>query len=88
MVLRMVVRRISIYNICDHENAFSEVGSQAVSYTTGVPAMIGSALILKQEWQGAGVFNIEQMNPDPFMEMLNQNGLPWIEKELDGPLSF
>ena len=50
--------------------------------------MIGSALILKQEWQGAGVFNIEQMNPDPFMEMLNQNGLPWIEKELDGPLSF
>lgn len=77
-----------IYNICDHEEAFAETGNQAVSYTTGVPAMIGAALVMQDVWTGAGVFNIEQLDPDPFMDMLNTQGLPWQVKELDGPLSF
>ena len=77
-----------IYNICDHEDAFHETGNQAVSYTTGVPAMIGAALMLSGTWSGAGVFNIEQLDPDPFMELLNQHGLPWQVKELPGPLQF
>jgi saccharopine dehydrogenase (NAD+, L-lysine-forming) len=77
-----------IYNICDHEDAYAETGNQAVSYTTGVPAMIGAALLVQGVWGGAGVFNIEQMDPDPFMAMLNDHGLPWQVKELDGPLSF
>ena len=77
-----------IYNICDHEDAYAETGNQAVSYTTGVPAMIGAALLVQGIWSGAGVFNIEQMDPDPFMAMLNDHGLPWQVKELDGPLTF
>ncbi|MCE7797548.1 saccharopine dehydrogenase family protein [Sphingobium sufflavum] len=77
-----------IYNICDHEEAFAETGNQAVSYTTGVPAMIGAALVMQDVWSGAGVFNIEQLDPDPFMDMLNQHGLPWQVKELEGPLDF
>lgn len=68
-----------LYNICDHQEAYKETGAQAVSYTTGVPAMIGSKLILEGKWKRAGVNNIEEMNPDPFMEELNKNGLPWIE---------
>jgi saccharopine dehydrogenase (NAD+, L-lysine-forming) len=59
-----------------------------VSYTTGVPAMIGAAMILTGQWAGAGVFNMEQMDPDPYMDMLNRHGLPWAVKELDGPLNF
>ena len=77
-----------IYNICDHEDAYAETGNQAVSYTTGVPAIIGAALLVQGIWSGAGVFNIEQMDPDPFMAMLNDHGLPWQVKELDGPLTF
>jgi saccharopine dehydrogenase (NAD+, L-lysine-forming) len=77
-----------IYNICDHEEAFAETGNQAVSYTTGVPAMIGAALVMQDIWTGKGVFNIEQLDPDPFMDMLNKHGLPWQVKELDGPLDF
>ncbi|MEO1044979.1 MAG: saccharopine dehydrogenase family protein [Pseudomonadota bacterium] len=77
-----------INNICDHEAAYAETGNQAVSYTTGVPAMIGAALILDGVWAGEGVFNMEQMDPDPFMDMLNRHGLPWQVKELDGPLAF
>ncbi|MBB6123042.1 saccharopine dehydrogenase family protein [Sphingobium subterraneum] len=77
-----------IYNICDHEDAFAETGNQAVSYTTGVPAMIGAAMILTGQWSGAGVFNMEQMDPDPYMDMLNKHGLPWQVKELPGPLAF
>lgn len=77
-----------IYNICDHEECYAETGNQAVSYTTGVPAMIGAAMILTGTWAGAGVFNIEQMDPDPYMDMLNKHGLPWQVKELDGPLEF
>jgi saccharopine dehydrogenase (NAD+, L-lysine-forming) len=77
-----------IYNICDHEDAYAETGNQAISYTTGVPAMIGAALLVQGIWGGAGVFNIEQLDPDPFMDMLNAHGLPWQVKELDGPLAF
>ena len=77
-----------ISNICDHEDAYAETGNQAISYTTGVPAMIGAAMMLTGEWQGAGVFNMEQFDPDPFMDMLNKHGLPWTVKELAGPLEF
>jgi saccharopine dehydrogenase (NAD+, L-lysine forming) len=77
-----------IYNICDHEDAYRETGNQAVSYTTGVPAMIGAAMMLTGAWQGEGVFNMEQFDPDPFMDMLNAHGLPWQVKELAGPLAF
>jgi saccharopine dehydrogenase (NAD+, L-lysine forming) len=81
-------KTLYIYNICDHEECYEETGNQAVSYTTGVPAMIGAALIVKGLWRGHGVYNMEQFNPDPFMEMLNAHGLPWQVKELDGPLNF
>ena len=77
-----------IKNICDHEACYEETGNQAVSYTTGVPAMIGSAMMLQGKWDGDGVFNMEQFDPDPFMEMLNEHGLPWNVKELDGPVGF
>ena len=77
-----------IYNICDHEDAFHETGNQAISYTTGVPAMIGAAMVLTGAWKGEGVFNIEQLDPDPFMDMLNTQGLPWHVRELAGPLAF
>ena len=75
-------RKAYIYNICSHEEAYREVGSQAISYTTGVPAMIGAMLMLTGAWRGAGVFNMEQLDPDPFMEQLNIHGLPWIVTEL------
>jgi len=77
-----------IKNICDHEACYAETGNQAVSYTTGVPAMIGAAMVVQGIWEGDGVFNIEQMDPDPFMEMLNQHGLPWTVEELPGPVEF
>ncbi|MBP1563031.1 MAG: saccharopine dehydrogenase family protein [Oscillospiraceae bacterium] len=68
-----------LYNICDHQECYKEVGSQAISYTTGVPAMIGAMMVLKGEWKKPGVFNVEEMNPDPFMDALNKWGLPWEE---------
>jgi saccharopine dehydrogenase (NAD+, L-lysine-forming) len=71
-----------IYNICRHEKAYQEVRSQAVSYTTGVPAMIGAMMMLTSAWQGKGVFNMEQFDPTPFMQALNRYGLPWTEIEL------
>ncbi len=77
-----------ISQICDHEEAYAETGNQAISYTTGVPAMIGAAMMLTGAWRGAGVFNMEQMDPDPFMAMLNGHGLPWQVKELSGPVEF
>lgn len=70
-------KRIFIYNTCDHEACYREVSSQAISYTTGVPAMIGAQMILKGLWKEPGVWNMEQRDPDPFMEALNQHGLPW-----------
>lgn len=68
-----------VYNVCIHEECYAEVGSQAISYTTGVPAMIGAMLILKGIWKKPGVFNVEEFDPDPFMEALNKYGLPWQE---------
>ena len=68
-----------IYNICDHEKCYEEVRSQAISYTTGVPAMIGAMMMLTGKWRGKGVFNMEQFDPAPFMEKLNIHGLPWTE---------
>ena len=70
-----------IYNICDHEEAYAEVGSQAISYTTGVPAMVGAAMMVTGKWRGAGVFNMEQLDPDPFLEELAKRGLPWTVVE-------
>ncbi|SDL39765.1 carboxynorspermidine dehydrogenase [Maridesulfovibrio ferrireducens] len=75
-------KKLYVYNICSHEAAYKEVGSQAISYTTGVPAMIGAMMMLTGKWTGKGVFNMEQLDPDPFMEALNKHGLPWKEVEL------
>ncbi len=75
-------KKIYIYQVSDHEKCYAEVMSQAVSYTTGVPAMIGAKLMLEGKWQGKGVFNMEEFDPDPFMEELNKQGLPWQIKEL------
>lgn len=68
-----------VYNVCTHEECYAEVGSQAISYTTGVPAMIGAMMVMTGKWQKPGVYNIEEFDPDPFMEELNKWGLPWKE---------
>ena len=68
-----------VYNVCDHQECYREVGSQAISYTTGVPAMIGAKLLLQGKWKKPGVYNVEEFDPDPFMEELNLRGLPWQE---------
>ncbi len=70
-----------IYNNCSHQQAYKETGTQGVSYTTGVPAAIGGMLVATKVWAGKGVFNMEEFNPDPFMEKLNKYGLPWHVKE-------
>jgi saccharopine dehydrogenase (NAD+, L-lysine-forming) len=74
-------RTIFIYNVCDHEECYRELGSQAISYTTGVPAMIGTALVLNGEWRKPGVFTTDEFDPDPYMDMLNKWGLPWVVVE-------
>ena len=76
-------KKIYIYNVCDHAKCYDEVQSQAISYTTGVPAMIGAMLMIKGIWKGKGIFNMEQLDPDPFMEALNKYGLPWKVVEQD-----
>ena len=68
-----------VYNVCDHEESFRETGAQAVSYTTGVPAMIGAMMLATGTWKGPGVFNMEEFDPAPFMQKLNEYGLPWEE---------
>ena len=68
-----------VYNVCVHEECYAEVGSQAISYTTGVPAMIGAMMVLKGLWKKPGVHNVEEFDPDPFMEALHRYGLPWKE---------
>lgn len=68
-----------VYNVCVHEECYAEVGSQAISYTTGVPAMIGAMMVMTGKWKKPGVYNIEEFDPDPFMEALNKWGLPWKE---------
>ena len=70
-----------IYNVCDHEESYKETGSQAISYTTGVPAMIGTAMVASGTWSGPGVFNVEEFDPDPYMEALNKYGLPFVVDE-------
>jgi len=72
-------RTYYVYNICDHQECYREVGSQAISYTTGVPAMIGAMMLMTGTWKGPGVFNMEEFDPDPFMDALNKWGLPWKE---------
>ncbi|MBD2459783.1 saccharopine dehydrogenase family protein [Oscillatoria sp. FACHB-1407] len=69
-----------VYNNCDHAAAYQEVGAQAIAYTTGVPAMIGALLVVTGKWKKPGVFNVEQFDPDPFMEKLGTYGLPWHEE--------
>ena len=72
-------RTYYIYNNCSHEAAYRETGAQGVSYTTGVPATIGAMLFLQGIWKKPGVFNVEEFDPDPFMDQLNKQGLPWHE---------
>ncbi len=79
-------RSYYIYNVCDHAESFKEVGAQAISYTTGVPAMIGAMLMVNGTWKGKGVFNVEELDPDPFMAALNKWGLPWKQAEFKGKL--
>ena len=74
-------KRVFIYNICDHAECYREVRSQAISYTTGVPAMVGAMMMLTKKWQGEGVFNMEQLDPEPFLEALGKHGLPWHVEE-------
>lgn len=75
-------KKVYIYNVCDHQECFRETGAQAVSYTTGVPAMIGAKLMCKDVWKNEGVFNMEQFDAKPFMDELMVSGLPWVIKEL------
>ncbi len=76
-----------IWNNCPHQQAFRETKAQGVSYTTGVPAMTGAFMFLSGEWSGAGVKNVEEFNPDPFLEKVSESGLPWNE-EVNGNLEF
>ncbi|MCQ2110702.1 MAG: saccharopine dehydrogenase family protein [Bacteroidaceae bacterium] len=74
-------RSIKIYNVCDHQECYKEVESQAISYTTGVPAMIGTMLVMNGLWKKPGVFTVEEFDPDPYMDALNKWGLPWVVDE-------
>ena len=65
-----------LYNVCDHQACYREVGSQAISYTTGVPAMCGALMLLTGQWNKAGVYTVEEFDPDPFLDALDQYGLP------------
>jgi len=76
-----------IWNNCSHQAAFDETGAQGVSFTTGVPAMLGAMMVLTGQWTGAGVFNVEDFNPDPFLDKLGEIGLPWQE-EVNIPLEL
>jgi len=80
-------KTVYVYNICDHEECYAEVGSQAISYTTGVPAMIGTKMVAQGLWRKPGVWNMEQFDPDPFMKDLNVYGLPWQCLDVTGKYS-
>jgi saccharopine dehydrogenase (NAD+, L-lysine forming) len=82
-----VKRKYYVYNNCQHAAAYAEVGSQGISYTTGVPAVIGAVMVMNGTWKQPGVFNVEQLNPDPFMQLLGPLGLPWHEV-IDGGSPF
>jgi len=75
-----------IYNVCDHAECYAEVEAQAISYTTGVPAMVGAMMMLTKVWKGEGVYNVEQLDPDPFLEKLAASGLPWTVTDFEGYL--
>jgi saccharopine dehydrogenase (NAD+, L-lysine forming) len=75
-------RRAFVYNVCDHAETYREVRAQAVSYTTGVPAMVGAAMMLTGKWRQPGVVHMEQLDPDPFLALLSESGLPWHVQEL------
>lgn len=75
-------RKLFIYNVCDHQASWKEVRAQAVSYTTGVPTMVGAKMMLTSQWRGKGVFNVEQFDPEPFLEELAVRGLPWHVREM------
>jgi saccharopine dehydrogenase (NAD+, L-lysine forming) len=72
-------RTYYIWNNCSHEEAFKETGTQGVSYTTGVPATVGAIMMMTGEWMRSGVYNVEEFNPDPFLALLAEQGLPWEE---------
>ena len=76
-------KTVYIYNICDHEAAYAELGSQAISSTTGVPAMIGAMMMVTGRWNKPGVWNMEQLDPDPFLNEIGRYGLPWVVKDVD-----
>ncbi len=76
-------KTVYIYNICDHEAAYAELGSQAISYTTGVPAMIGAMMMVTGRWNKPGVWNMEQLDPDPFLNEIGRYGLPWIVQDME-----
>jgi saccharopine dehydrogenase (NAD+, L-lysine-forming) len=78
-------KTIIIYNICDHAASFHEVKAQAVSYTTGVPPVVGAMMLFSGQWQGKGVFNVEQLPAEPFLKELARQGLPWHVREIEGP---
>jgi saccharopine dehydrogenase (NAD+, L-lysine-forming) len=73
-----------LYNVCDHAETNRELGAQAVSYTTGVPAVTGAIMIMKGIWSGKGVFNVEELPPEPFLDEVARQGLPWHANKLDG----
>jgi len=75
-------KRAMIYNVCDHAQCYAEVGAQAVSYTTGVPPVVGAMMLFKGHWKGAGVFNVEQLPSKPFMDEIGKQGLPWHLKDV------
>ena len=77
-------RSIYIYNVCDHQECYREVESQAISYTTGVPAMIGTMMVVNGLWNKPGVYTTDEFDPDPYMEALNKWGLPW--KVVENPV--
>ncbi len=76
-------RQLYIYNVASHEEAYEETGAQAISYTTGVPAAVGARMMLEGKWMRPGVWNMEQMDPDPFLKVLGEQGLPWQEEITD-----
>ncbi len=81
-------KKVFIYNVCDHQECYRETNAQGVSYTTGVPAMIGAKQILEGQWRQPGVWNMEQLDPDPFMDDLNKYGLPWKVIDMAGVKTF
>jgi carboxyaminopropylagmatine dehydrogenase len=76
-------RRVIVWNVCDHAESYREVGAQAVSYTTGVPPVVGAIMMMKGVWTGRGVFNVEELPPRPFLDELAKQGLPWHVRDLE-----